>query len=116
MGFKLGKETRQYRTPKDTPVFRKKLDKGILGEANNDGSIFVDKSLKPGSKKYNEVVNHEKDHIDRMKSGELGYGDDYVRWQGRTYPRKEGKIKYNNKWHSEGDKNLPWEKIANKNS
>ena len=116
MGFKLGKETRQYRTPKETPILRKKLDKGVLAEANNDGSIFVDESLKKGTKKYKKVIAHEMDHINRMKSGELGYGDDYVRWQGRTYPRKEGKIKYNNKWHAEGAKKLPWEKIANKNS
>ena len=116
MGFKLGKETRQYRTPKETPILRKKLDKGVLAEANNDGSIFVDESLKKGTKKYKKVIAHEMDHINRMKSGELGDGDDYVRWQGRTYPRKEGKIKYNNKWHTEGDKKLPWEKIANKNS
>ena len=49
MAFKLGNETREYKTPKNTPILRKKLDKGILAEANNDGTIFVDKSLKPGS-------------------------------------------------------------------
>ena len=56
MGFKLGNETREYRTPQETPILRKKLDKGVLGEANNDGTIFVDKSLKPGTKKYKEVI------------------------------------------------------------
>ena len=49
MSFKLGKEHRKFRTPKNTPIIRKNLDKGILGEANNDGSIFIDKSVKPGS-------------------------------------------------------------------
>ena len=49
MGFKLGKEHRKVRTSKNTPIIRKNLDKGILGEANNDGSIFIDKSVKPGS-------------------------------------------------------------------
>ena len=116
MAFKLGKEGRGFRTPKDTPIFKKNIRNGVKAEANKDGSIFVDKSLKKGTKKYKKVIAHEMDHINRMKSGELGYGDDYVRWQGRTYPRKEGKIKYNNKWHAEGDKKLPWEKIANKNS
>ena len=36
MSFKLGKESRKIRTPKNTPLIRKNLDKGILGEANND--------------------------------------------------------------------------------
>ena len=45
MSFKLGRETRKYRSSENTPIFRKKLDKGIIGEANNDGSIFVDTSV-----------------------------------------------------------------------
>ena len=49
MGYKLGKETRRVRTPKDTPIFRKKLGPGILGEANMDGSIYIDKSVPRGS-------------------------------------------------------------------
>jgi hypothetical protein len=114
MAFKLGDETRKYRTPKETPIYAKKLGKGILGEANNDGSIFVDKSLKPGSKKYNEVVKHEKAHIDDMESGELAYGNDWVRYKGKTYPRKGGKIKYDGKWKVEGHTSFPWEKAANK--
>ena len=47
MAFKLGKERRQIRNPKDTPIFRKKLEKGTLGKANNDGSIHIDKSVEP---------------------------------------------------------------------
>ena len=114
MAFKLGSESRKYRTPQETPILRKKLDKGILGEANNDGTIFVDESLKPGSKKYNEVVRHEKDHMNRMETGELGYTDNHVRWRGKTYPRKNGKIKYDGKWMAEGNTKLPWEKLADK--
>ena len=34
MGYRLGKEKRQVRSSIDTPIFRKKLGKGILGEAN----------------------------------------------------------------------------------
>ena len=114
MGFKLGNETREYKTPEDTPILRKKLDKGILAEANNDGTIFVDKSLKPGSKKYNKVIKHEKVHMNDMKSGELAYGDKWIRYKGRTYPRKNGKIKYDGKWTVEGHSKFPWEKAANK--
>ena len=32
-----------------TPVLRKKLGGGILGEANNDGSIFIHEKVVPGS-------------------------------------------------------------------
>ena len=45
MGFKLGRERRQIRNSKDTPIFKKNLEPGVLGEANMDGSIFVDHSV-----------------------------------------------------------------------
>ena len=32
-----------------TPVIRKDLDGGVVAEANRDGSIYVDKDVKPGS-------------------------------------------------------------------
>ena len=114
MSFKLGKESRKIRTPKNTPIIRKNLDKGILGEANNDGSIFVDKSVKPGSALEKKVIRHEGQHLKDMSSGMLGYGDDWVRYKGKTFPRKDGKIKYNGKWHEEGSMAFPWEKRAKK--
>ena len=43
----IDKETSTY----NTPVFKKDLDGDILGEANNDGTIFIDKSLKGEKKK-----------------------------------------------------------------
>ena len=112
MSFKLGKESRKIRTPKNTPIIRKNLDKGILGEANNDGSIYIDKSVKPGSALEKRVIRHEGDHAKRMASGELGYGDNWVRFRGKTYARKDGKIKYNGKWHEEGSMAFPWEQLA----
>ena len=105
MAFKLGSEKRGA-------LVRKKLSKGILGEANNDGSIYISDEIKPGSKQERSVYNHEKQHQDDMASGMLGYGDDWVRYQGKTYPRKDGKIKYNGKWADEGSMNFPWEKKA----
>ena len=112
MSFKLGKESRKIRTPKNTPIIRKNLDKGILGEANNDGSIFVDKSVKPGSALEKKVIRHEGQHLKDMSSGMLGYGDDWVRYKNKTYHRKDGKIKYNGKWHEEGSMAFPWEQLA----
>jgi len=95
-------------------VERKSLDDGILGEANMDGSIYVDKSVKPGSAQEQKVINHEGLHAKEMKSGEIEYGDDFVRDGNSTFHRKDGKIKYNGKWHEEGSDVFPWEKRAKK--
>ena len=112
MAFKLGKQTRQYNTPDRNPIFRKKLDEGILGEANKDGSIYINKDIKPGSAQEKQVINHEKQHAKDMKSGMLDYGDNWVRYKSKTYHRKDGKIKYNGKWHEEGSEKFPWEQRA----
>ena len=42
MSFKLGSESRKIRNSSNTPIFRKKLEDGVIAEANMDGSIFVD--------------------------------------------------------------------------
>ena len=66
MTFKLGSEKRdktdfKLRFKRDdasvpgTPVIRKELEGGILGEANNDGSIFIDVSVPEGSDKEKEI-------------------------------------------------------------
>ena len=81
MGFKLGTERGNYAVNGEiknklrfnrsvsgelsvpgTPIIPKKLDKGIMGEANMDGSIFVSQDLEPGSHEYNQVVSHEMRH------------------------------------------------------
>jgi hypothetical protein len=109
MGYKMGS---QSRTP--WKVIKKSLGNGILGEANNDGTIFVDKSIPSGSAKEKEVVAHEGKHMDDMASGKLAYGDDFIRYNGKTFHRQNGKINYNGKWKPEGDKSFPWEKAAYK--
>ena len=115
MAFKLGQAKRKMITPNNhVPIYKRNLDKGILGEAYKDGTIAVDTSVKEGTQQYKDVVAHEMDHAKRMKTGELGYGEDYVRWRGKTYPRKDGKIKYDGKWKIEGHRDFPWEKIADK--
>ena len=120
MAFKLGSSNRGFNIPEnkksnvgaETPIIRKSLGEGIKGEANNDGSIDIDKSVKPGSALENRIVNHEMQHMKDMRSGNLSYGDDYVRYNGKTYPRKDGKIKYNGKWSEEGSMSFPWERKA----
>ena len=112
MAFKLGSEKRQVRNSKDTPIFRKKLDEGVLGEANMHGSIYIDKSVPKGSALEKRVIAHESQHAKDMSNGSLSYTDNYVRHNGSTYPRKGGKIKYNGKWLTEGSNEFPWEKKA----
>ena len=98
------------------PVIRKKLDKGILGEANMDGSIFISDQIPPNSEMENQVLLHEMRHATDMKLGKLAYNDDSVYYDGVTYPRetRNGKdmIKVDGKWKEAGD-DFPWENTAN---
>ena len=97
-------------------VIRKKLDEGILGEANMDGSIFISDKVQPGSSEENQVLLHEMRHATDMKLGKLAYSDDAVYYDGVTYPRetRNGKdmIKVDGKWKEAGD-DFPWERTAN---
>ena len=93
-------------------VVKKKFPKDIHGEAIDGNTVAVSKDLDPKSKFYKEVVAHEKHHAKELKTGKIAYGDDWVRDNGKTYPRKDGEIKYNGKWYHEGHKSLPWEKRA----
>jgi len=117
MAFKLNKSVLKGTGEHKNMVFkmkRKNLDDGIAGEANNDGTIFINKNVPKGSPLEKEVVAHEADHMARMETGELGYTDNDITWKNKKYPRKDGKIKYKGKWKPEGDKSFPWEKLAYK--
>ena len=85
----------------NTPIYSVDMEDGVLGKANNNGTIIVDENLSPLEAK--EVVKHERVHIDQMRRGDLDYDDKNVYWKGRIIPRSSIK---------EGDKNLPWEKEA----
>ena len=52
-----------------TPLYRKTLDGGIKAEANDDGTIFIDKSVEPGSPEEREILAHEMRHLTEMKIG-----------------------------------------------
>ena len=101
MGFKLGIENRKNtygsgknRFDKDdasipgTPVIRKSLPKGIMAEANNDGSIYLNEKIIPGSALERQVVSHEMRHATDMRIGKLEYGDNYIKYNGQTFPRE----------------------------
>ena len=122
MAFKLGSESRKFsgepnpnRFNKDdasvpgTPVIRKDLAKGVMAEANNDGSIFLSNKVVPGSAEERKILMHEMKHLVDMKVGKLAYTDNDITWMGETYERKKGKINYNGEWLPEGDITFPWE-------
>ena len=136
MGFKLGKGTTPRMTSgkiktkmtfgkeagtdasvPGTPVIRKPLAPGVMGEANMDGTIFINSNIVPGSAEEREVVNHEMRHATDMKIGKLSYGDDFVQFNGVMYPRKtiNGKdmIIVDGKAKEAGSSDFPWENDAN---
>ena len=86
----------------NTPIYQVDMEDGVLGKANNNGTIIINKDIKD-PKQIDDVVEHEKVHIDQMKRGDLDYDDKYVYWKGKRYSRSKMK---------EGAKNLPWEKEA----
>ena len=140
MGFKLGKERGLEATGGEiktkmrfgkqsggdgsvpgTPVIRVPLEEGdrfeILGEANMDGSIYVNELIQPGSYEDRQVINHEMRHATDIKIGKLEYADDYVKYNGKTFERKDidgvDSILVDGKWKEAGDEGFPWENDAN---
>ena len=99
-----------------TPVIRKNLQEGILGEANMDGSIYISNTVQPGSQEERQVLIHEMRHATDMKLGRLAYNDDGVYYDGITYPREtingRDMIMIDGQWKEAGD-DFPWEKTAN---
>ena len=136
MGFKLGTERGNYAVSGEiktkmrfhqeaggdasvpgTPVIRKPLEEGVMGEANMDGSIYVNDKIMPGSQEERQVLIHEMRHATDMKIGKLAYADDHVKWNGETFERKTryGKdmIQIDGKWKEAGSPGFPWENEAN---
>ena len=71
----------------------------------------------PGSTEEKEVVNHEMRHSTDMRIGKLAYGDNFVKYDGMTYPRvtMNGKdmIIVDGVAKEAGDHDFPWENDAN---
>ena len=136
MGFKLGSERGNHATNGElkskmrfgknsggegsvpgTPVIMKKLAKGILGEANMDGSIYMSDTLDPNSPEFRQTLNHEMRHATDMRIGKLAYTDDSITYNGEVFPRetKKGKdmILIDGEWKEAGHTGFPWEDDAN---
>ena len=136
MGYKLGKGRQPYMTGgvirsrltfnkeaggsasiPGTPVIRKPLAPGVMGEANMDGTIYINQNIVPGSEEEKEVIDHEMRHATDMKIGKLSYSDDFVKFNGVTYERKDinGKdmIIVDGVAKEAGSTDFPWEHDAN---
>ena len=87
----------------NTPIYQVDMEDTVMGKANNNGTIIINKDVTIN--KIQDVINHEKVHIDQMKRGDLNYDDKYVYWKGKKYSRAQ---------MQEGAKNLPWEAEAYK--
>jgi hypothetical protein len=136
MGFKLGSERGNHATNGEiktkmrfgknsggdgsvpgTPVIIKKLAKGVMGEANMDGSIYMSDLLDPNSAQFRQTLNHEMRHATDIRIGKLAYTDDSITYNGEVFPRetRQGKdmIKVDGEWKEAGHTGFPWEDDAN---
>ena len=115
--MRFGKQAGEEGSVPGTPVIRVPLEEGIMGEANMDGSIYVNELIQPGSYEDKQTISHEMRHATDMKIGKLSYEDDYITYNGETFPRetRDGKdmIKVDGKWKEAGDTGFPWENDAN---
>jgi len=118
--MRFGKQAGEEGSVPGTPVIRVPLEEGIMGEANMDGSIYINENLTPGSYDFNQTLNHEMRHATDMKIGKLAYSDDDITYNGEVFPRetRNGKdmIKVDGKWKEAGDTGFPWENDANNGS
>ena len=136
MGFKLGTERGNYAVSGEiktkmrfgkqsggegsvpgTPVIRVPLEEGVMGEANMDGSIYVNEQIIPGSYEDRQVINHEMRHATDMKIGKLEYGDYHIKYNGETFRRETinglDMIRVDGEWREAGSHDFPWEVDAN---
>ena len=87
--MRFGKEAGDIGSVPGTPVIRVPLDEGVMGEANMDGSIYINENIAPGSFEDRQVINHEMRHATDMKLGKLAYSDDMVTYNGQKFPRMD---------------------------
>ncbi len=115
--MRFGKQSGGSASVPGTPVIRKDLEPGVLGEANMDGSIYISNTIQPDSFQERHTVSHEMRHATDMKIGKLTYEDDHIKYNGEVFPREniEGMdmILVDGKWKEAGDTGFPWENDAN---
>ena len=118
--MRFGNQAGEEGSVPGTPVIRVPLEGGIMGEANMDGSIYVNENIKPGSFEDRQVINHEMRHATDMKIGKLAYTDDDVTYNGEVFPRMDingvDSILVDGEWKEAGSHDFPWENDANNGS
>ena len=119
--MRFGKQSGGEGSVPGTPVIRVPLEDGdrfdILGEANMDGTIFINKNIVPGSYEDRQTINHEMRHATDMKIGKLAYDDDHIMYNGERFERMDidgiDSILVDGEWKEAGDTGFPWENDAN---
>ena len=115
--MRFGKQAGEEGSVPGTPVIRVPLEEDVMGEANMDGSIYVNELIEPGSFEDRQTISHEMRHATDMKIGKLAYEDDYVTYNGEDYPRMDidgvDSILVDGEWKEAGDTGFPWEDDAN---
>ena len=100
-----------------TPVIRMPLEPGVMAEANMDGSIYISDMIEPGSAQERHTISHEMRHATDIKIGKLKYTDDYIKWNGEKFERRNiigmDMILVDGEWKEAGHKGFPWENEAN---
>ena len=115
--MRFGKQARDIGSVPGTPVIRVPLEEGVMGEANMDGTIYVNNKIVPGSFEDRKVINHEMRHATDMKIGKLAYSDNDVTYNGKVFPRMDvngvDSIFVDGEWKEAGSHDFPWEEDAN---
>jgi hypothetical protein len=115
--MRFGKQAGDIGSVPGTPVIRVPLEEGVMGEANMDGTIYVNENIMPGSHEDRQVINHEMRHATDMKIGKLSYTDDHIMYNGERFERMSingiDSILVDGQWKEAGDTGFPWENDAN---
>ena len=115
--MRFGKQAGDIGSVPGTPVIRVPLEENVMGEANMDGTIYINESIEPGSFEDRQVINHEMRHATDMRLGKLSYTDDSITYNGEEFPRMDidgvDSILVDGEWKEAGDTGFPWEDDAN---
>ena len=115
--MRFGKQAGEEGSVPGTPIIRVPLEEGVMGEANMDGTIYINEDITPGSYEDRQVINHEMRHATDIKIGKLSYADDHVMYNGERFERKDingvDSILVDGKWKEAGHTGFPWENDAN---
>ena len=115
--MRFGKQAGEEGSVPGTPVIRVPLEESVMGEANMDGSIYVNELIEPGSFEDRQTINHEMRHATDIKLGKLSYEDNHIMYNGDRFERMDingvDSILVDGEWKEAGDTGFPWENDAN---